>query len=55
MSPSSLAAGWRRGTGTTSASRVLEYTALICTINAILFTALATIGATLYNLVTRPG
>jgi hypothetical protein len=36
-----------------SASRILEYTALICTINAILFTALATIGATLYNLVTN--
>jgi hypothetical protein len=36
-----------------SASRVLEYTALVCTINAILFTALATIGAALYNLVTN--
>ena len=35
-----------------SASRVLEYTALVCTINAILFTALATVGAALYNLVT---
>jgi hypothetical protein len=35
------------------ASRVLEYTALVCTINAILFTALATIGAALYNLVTN--
>jgi hypothetical protein len=36
-----------------SASRVLEYTALVCTINAILFTALATIGAALYNLVSN--
>jgi hypothetical protein len=36
-----------------SASRVLEYTALVCTINAILFTALATIGAALYNLVAN--
>jgi len=35
------------------ASRVLEYTALVCTINAILFTALATIGAALYNLVSN--
>jgi hypothetical protein len=35
------------------ASSVLEYTALICTVNAILFTALATIGAALYNLVTN--
>lgn len=34
-----------------SASRILEYTALVCTVNAILFTALATIGAALYNLV----
>jgi hypothetical protein len=44
--PGSNAASWF------SASRVLEYTALICTINAILFTALATVGAALYNLVT---
>ena len=36
-----------------SASRVLEYTALVCTVNAILFTALATIGAALYNLVAN--
>ena len=36
-----------------SASRVLEYTALVCTINAVLFTALATVGAALYNLVTH--
>jgi Transmembrane domain of unknown function (DUF3566) len=35
------------------ASTILEYTALVCTINAILFTALATIGAALYNLVTN--
>jgi hypothetical protein len=35
-----------------SARRVLGYTALIGAINAILFTALATIGAALYNLVT---
>jgi len=35
-----------------SASRVLEYTAIVCTINAVLFTALATVGAALYNLVT---
>jgi hypothetical protein len=34
-----------------SASRILEYTALVCTINAVLFTALATVGAALYNLV----
>jgi hypothetical protein len=44
--PGSNASSWF------SASRVLEYTALVCTINAILFTALATVGATLYNLVT---
>jgi len=44
--PGSNAAAWF------SASRVLEYTALVCTINAILFTALATVGAALYNLVT---
>ena len=44
--PGSNAASWFR------ASRVMEYTALVCTINAILFTALATIGAALYNLVT---
>lgn len=36
-----------------SASRILEYTALVCTVNAILFTALATIGAALYNLVAN--
>ncbi len=35
-----------------SASRVLLYTALVCTVNAVLFTALATIGAALYNLIT---
>lgn len=44
--PGSNAASWF------SASRVLEYTALVCTINAFLFTALATVGATLYNLVS---
>ena len=44
--PGSNAASWF------SASRVLEYTALVCTINAILFTALATVGAALYNLVS---
>jgi uncharacterized membrane protein len=44
--PGSNASSWFR------ASRVLEYTALVCTINAILFTALATVGAALYNLVT---
>ncbi len=44
--PGSNASDWFR------ASRVLEYTALVCTINAILFTALATVGAALYNLVT---
>ena len=44
--PNSNAAVWF------SAGRVLGYTALVCTINAILFTALATIGAALYNLVT---
>ena len=45
--PGSNAASWF------SASRVLTYTALVCTINAILFTALATVGAALYNLVTH--
>ncbi|MBO0830359.1 MAG: DUF3566 domain-containing protein [Actinobacteria bacterium] len=35
-----------------SAPRVLGYTALVCTINAILFTALATLGAAMYNLIT---
>jgi Transmembrane domain of unknown function (DUF3566) len=44
--PGSNAAAWF------SAKRVLGYTALIGAINAILFTALATIGAALYNLVT---
>ena len=44
--PGANAASWF------SASRVLEYTALVCTINAILFTVLATVGAALYNLVT---
>jgi Transmembrane domain of unknown function (DUF3566) len=44
--PGTNAASWFK------ASRVLEYTALVCTINAILFTALATVGAALYNLVT---
>jgi Transmembrane domain of unknown function (DUF3566) len=44
--PGANASDWFR------ASRVLEYTALVCTINAILFTALATVGAALYNLVT---
>ena len=44
--PGANAASWFR------ASRVLEYTALVCTVNAILFTALATVGAALYNLVT---
>ncbi|HUA40154.1 MAG TPA: DUF3566 domain-containing protein [Streptosporangiaceae bacterium] len=44
--PGSNAASWFK------ASRVLEYTALVCTINAILFTALATVGAALYNVVT---
>lgn len=45
--PGTNAASWF------SASRVLLYTALVCTINAILFTALATIGAALYNLIAR--
>ncbi len=44
--PGANASSWFR------ASRVLEYTALVCTVNAILFTALATVGAALYNLVT---
>jgi Transmembrane domain of unknown function (DUF3566) len=44
--PGSNAAAWF------SAKRVLGYTALIGAINAVLFTALATIGAALYNLVT---
>jgi hypothetical protein len=35
-----------------SASRVMWYTAIVCTVNAFLFTALATVGAALYNLVT---
>jgi hypothetical protein len=44
--PGTNAASWF------SASRVLLYTALVCTVNAILFTALATVGAALYNLIT---
>ncbi|MGH3304625.1 MAG: DUF3566 domain-containing protein, partial [Streptosporangiaceae bacterium] len=44
--PGSNAAAWF------SAKRVLGYTALIGAINAVLFTALATVGAALYNLVT---
>jgi hypothetical protein len=35
-----------------SASRVLGYTMLVGAINVILITALATVGAVLYNLVT---
>jgi Transmembrane domain of unknown function (DUF3566) len=45
--PGTNAASWFR------ASRVLGYTALVCTVNAFLFTALATIGAALYNLITH--
>jgi hypothetical protein len=45
--PGSTLTSWFR------ASTILEYTALVCTINAILFTALATIGAALYNVVTN--
>jgi hypothetical protein len=44
--PGTNAASWF------SASRVFPYTALVCTINAILFTALATVGAALYNVIT---
>lgn len=44
--PGTNAASWF------SASRVLLYTALVCTVNAVLFTALATIGAALYNVIT---
>jgi hypothetical protein len=44
--PQTNAASWF------SASRVLLYTAIVCTVNAILFTALATIGAALYNIIT---
>jgi hypothetical protein len=36
-----------------SASRILGYTMLIGAINVVLFTALATIGAVIYNLVTH--
>jgi transmembrane protein DUF3566 len=44
--PGANAANWF------SAPRVLLYTALVCTVNAILFTALATVGAALYNAIT---
>jgi hypothetical protein len=44
--PGSDAAGWFR------ASRILGYTMLVGAINVVLMTALATIGAVLYNLVT---
>jgi hypothetical protein len=44
--PGSNAAAWF------SARRWLGYTALIGAINAVLFTALSTIGAVLYNLIT---
>lgn len=44
--PGSDAAAWF------SAKRVLGYTALVGVINAFLFTALATVGAALYNLIT---
>jgi hypothetical protein len=44
--PSSNAASWFK------ASRVLGYTMLVGAVNVILITALATIGAVLYNLVT---
>jgi hypothetical protein len=43
--PGANAASWF------SASRTMEYTAIVCTVNAVLFTALATVGAALYNLV----
>ncbi len=45
--PGTNAASWFR------ASRVMEYTAVVCTVNAVLFTALATVCAALYNLVTQ--
>jgi hypothetical protein len=41
------------GGGWFSASRILGYTMLIGAINVVLFTALATIGAVIYNLVTH--
>jgi hypothetical protein len=44
--PGSDAAGWFK------ASRILGYTMLVGAINVVLMTALATIGAVLYNLVT---
>ena len=44
--PGSNAASWFK------ASRVLGYTMLVGAVNVILLTALATIGAVLYNLVT---
>jgi membrane protein required for beta-lactamase induction len=39
----------------TSASRVLGYTMLIGAVNVVLITALSTIGAMIYNLVTHLG
>jgi hypothetical protein len=44
--PGTNAANWF------SAKRVFFYTAIVCTVNAVLFTALATVGAALYNVIT---
>jgi hypothetical protein len=44
--PGANAANWF------SAKRVFFYTAIVCTVNAVLFTALATLGAALYNVIT---
>jgi hypothetical protein len=48
-------AGADAGGGWFSASRVLGYTMLIGAVNVFLITALATVGAVIYNLVTRLG
>jgi Transmembrane domain of unknown function (DUF3566) len=46
-------AGTDAGGGWFSASRILGYTMLIGAVNVVLITALATIGAVIYNLVTH--
>ncbi|HEY7143907.1 MAG TPA: DUF3566 domain-containing protein [Streptosporangiaceae bacterium] len=46
-------AGVDTSTGWFSASRILGYTMLVGAVNVVLFTALATVGAVIYNLVTH--
>jgi hypothetical protein len=54
VTSSQQSAGFNLATWT-SASRVLGYTMLLGAVNIILITALSTIGAVIYNLVTHLG